>query len=90
MEEELVIWFGILAASFPNGASVSLGLSRRHAVSRSLNCTVPQGKGVLRGDRGLQGGSVRRERENVLKNARRYATFIKVVGPEGEHEIGAP
>lgn len=34
--------------------SVSLGLFSRHGVSRSVNCTVPEGKGVLRGDRGCK------------------------------------
>lgn len=36
-------------------------------MSRSVNCTVPEGKGVLRGDRGCKGGSVRREWEMFSK-----------------------
>lgn len=87
-----VIWFGILAGLLLLMApSVSLGLSSRHAVSRSVNrAPRRRERACCEGDGGSQGGSVRSERGAFSKNARRYATFIKVKGPEGAHEIEAP
>lgn len=44
---------------------------------------------MLRGDRGCK-VEVSGESGKCSQNARRYATFIKVKGPEGAHEIAAP
>lgn len=59
-------------------------------MSRSVNCAAPQGKGRAERGRGvLKRWKCQERGGTVLENARRYATFIKVKGPEGGHLIEA-